>query len=121
MAEMSATVIGSTAAEQVRRVQLDVSGMFCGACAVRVQKRLNKLDGVRASVNYATRVATVDAPEDVAADELCEVVRRAGYEAEPRTTSQGMTGPTPTRRRHAPCCCGWRSPRSCSFRWPTSQ
>lgn len=95
MAEMSATVIGSTAAEQVRRVQLDVSGMFCGACAVRVQKRLNKLDGVRASVNYATRVATVDAPEDVAADELCEVVRRAGYEAEPRTTSPGDDRPDP--------------------------
>lgn len=81
---MTATVVGGTDAPQVRRVELDVSGMTCAACAARVENRLNKIDGVRASVNYATRVATVDAPEPLADDDLCEVVRRAGYQAEPR-------------------------------------
>ena len=78
------TSTGVTDAPPVRRVELDVSGMTCAACAARVENRLNKLDGVRASVNYATRVATVDAPDAVALEELCEVVHRAGYEAEPR-------------------------------------
>ena len=82
---MTATVVGGTDAPQVRRVELDVSGMTCAACAARVENRLNKIDGVRASVNYATRVATVDAPEPLADDDLCEVVRRAGYQAEPRS------------------------------------
>jgi len=81
------TVVGGTEATEAtgalssRRVELDVSGMTCAACATRVEARLNKLDGVRASVNYATRVATVDAPAEVETDELCAVIRKAGYEA----------------------------------------
>jgi cation-transporting P-type ATPase A/B len=81
---MTTTVVGGADAPPSRRVELDVSGMTCAACAARVESRLNKLDGVRASVNYATRVATVDAPGAVATDELCEVVRRAGYDADLR-------------------------------------
>jgi P-type Cu+ transporter len=69
---------------QLRRVELDVSGMSCAACAARVETKLNKLDGVHASVNFGTRVATIDAPDGLVAEDLCEVVRRAGYEAEPR-------------------------------------
>ena len=82
---MTTTVVGGTDASPVRRVELDVSGMTCGACAARVENRLNKLEGVRASVNYATRVATVDAPDAVSTEALCDVVQRAGYEAELRT------------------------------------
>lgn len=85
---MTTTVVGGTDAPPSRRVELDVSGMTCAACAARVESRLNKLDGVRASVNYATRVATVDAPGAVATDELCEVVRRAGYDAELRAAGR---------------------------------
>jgi cation-transporting P-type ATPase A/B len=81
---MTTTVVGATSAPLVRRVELDVSGMTCAACANRVQTRLNKLDGVRASVNYATRVATVDAPEGTSLSELCDVVERAGYQAQLR-------------------------------------
>ncbi len=81
---MTTTVVGGADAPPSRRVELDVSGMTCAACAARVESRLNKVDGVRASVNYATRVATVDAPGVVATDDLCEVVRRAGYEADLR-------------------------------------
>jgi cation-transporting P-type ATPase A/B len=81
---MTTTVVGASAAPLVRRVELDVSGMTCAACANRVQTRLNKLDGVRASVNYATRVATVDAPEGMSPSDLCDVVERAGYQAQLR-------------------------------------
>ncbi|MDN4517441.1 heavy metal translocating P-type ATPase [Mycolicibacterium austroafricanum] len=66
----------------IQRFQLDVSGMSCGSCAARVESTLNKVDGVRASVNFATRVATVDAPAGVGATQLCRVVTDAGYPAQ---------------------------------------
>ena len=84
---MTATVVGDPDTPQVRRVELDVSGMTCAACAARVENRLNKLDGVHASVNYATRVATVDAPDGIATEDLCAVVTKAGYQAQPRGRS----------------------------------
>lgn len=84
---MTTTVTGATDAPPVRRVELDVSGMTCAACAARVENRLNKLDAVRASVNYATRVATVDAPQALSAKELCDVVQKAGYSAELRSAA----------------------------------
>jgi P-type Cu+ transporter len=58
--------------------------MSCAACANRVESALNKLPGVRASVNFATRVATIDAGEDTQAAELCDAIHQAGYEAKPR-------------------------------------
>lgn len=68
-----------------RRVQLDVTGMTCGACSARVERTLNKMPGVRASVNFGTRVATVDALPEIADSDLCDAIRKAGYEAEPRS------------------------------------
>lgn len=65
----------------VRRIQLYVTGMSCGACAAHVATDLNKLDRVRASVDFATRIATVEAGADVDAADLCEAVRAAGYDA----------------------------------------
>ncbi|MCR5978133.1 heavy metal translocating P-type ATPase [Gordonia jinghuaiqii] len=64
-------------------VDLDISGMTCASCANRIERKLNKLDGVRASVNYATERAHVEAPVGLGADELVEVVRAAGYDASP--------------------------------------
>ncbi|MCV7219056.1 copper-translocating P-type ATPase [Mycobacterium crocinum] len=88
---MTMSVVGGTAASGVadvaHRVELDVSGMSCAACAARVENKLNKLDGVRASVNFATRVASVDIAETVATDDLCEVIRKAGYDAAPRSAT----------------------------------
>jgi len=66
-------------------VQLDVTGMSCGACSARVERTLNKMPGVRASVNFGTRVATVDVVPEVADSDLCDAIRKAGYEAEPRS------------------------------------
>ena len=42
------------------RLQLPIEGMTCASCANRIEKRLNKLDGVEASVNYATEAASVE-------------------------------------------------------------
>ncbi|MFJ4104249.1 heavy metal translocating P-type ATPase [Amycolatopsis japonica] len=68
----------------VRTVELTVSGMTCAACSARVERTLNKLDGVRASVNYATERATVQVPETLADEVLIERVRKSGYTAEIR-------------------------------------
>lgn len=70
-----------------RRLYLDITGMSCGMCSGRVQKALNKVDGVAASVDFATRTATVETETDVTAAELCDVVRDAGYGAEPRAAA----------------------------------
>jgi P-type Cu+ transporter len=62
-------------------VQLEIGGMTCASCAARVEKRLNRLDGVTATVNYATEKATVDAPAGVSADDLIAEIEAAGYTA----------------------------------------
>ncbi|WP_353807986.1 heavy metal translocating P-type ATPase [Agromyces sp. SYSU T00194] len=62
-------------------VELDITGMTCASCAMRIERKLGKLPGVEASVNYATEKAHVRAPEDVATDRLLEVVAAAGYGA----------------------------------------
>ena len=51
------TTIG--AAPEAREIELSIEGMTCAACAVRVEKKLGKLDGVHAAVNYATATALV--------------------------------------------------------------
>ena len=62
-------------------VELDVEGMTCAACAARIEKNLNKLDGVEASVNLATEKASVRYPETVSVQELIQRVRDTGYDA----------------------------------------
>ena len=76
----------TTVTPSAERIHLDVTGMTCGACAARVEKSLNELPGVRATVNFATHVATVDTDGDV--DALCEAVRKAGYDATPRRSAE---------------------------------
>jgi Cu+-exporting ATPase len=63
-------------------IDLDVTGMTCAACAARIERKLNKLDGVSASVNYATERAHItlnDRP--VAVDELIATIEATGYGA----------------------------------------
>ena len=62
-------------------VELEIEGMTCASCAARIEKRLNKLDGVEATVNYATERARVTAPEGVSSDDLVAQVEAAGYKA----------------------------------------
>src|SRR5438445_7083468 len=63
------------------RVELAIGGMTCASCATRIERKLNKLDGVTASVNYATEQASVDFPATLTPHELVAVVEAAGYSA----------------------------------------
>ncbi|MDO4412470.1 cation-translocating P-type ATPase [Cutibacterium sp.] len=62
-------------------IDLDISGMSCASCAARITKKLNKLDGVQATVNYATSKAHVLTTGPVEVRDLIEVVEAAGYGA----------------------------------------
>lgn len=63
------------------QVELVIGGMTCASCAARIEKKLNKLDGVTATVNYATEKARVDFTGDIAPDDLIATVEQAGYTA----------------------------------------
>jgi P-type Cu+ transporter len=65
----------------VRRYEISVGGMTCAACAARVEKKLNKMAGVTATVNYATERAQVHCAAETDPRELIEQVERAGYVA----------------------------------------
>jgi P-type Cu+ transporter len=64
-----------------REIELAIEGMTCAACAARIEKKLNRLDGVRAAVNYATATARVTVPTDLPTDVLTATVGQAGYTA----------------------------------------
>ena len=91
---VSATV--QPVARAVRRVELSVGGMTCAACVGRVERKLERVAGTRASVNLATERAVVLAPPEVTDAQLVEAVARAGYSvrvveagrAEPDAASQ---------------------------------
>ncbi|MEU1547351.1 heavy metal translocating P-type ATPase [Nocardia sp. NPDC005745] len=65
----------------VGQVELVIGGMTCASCAARIEKKLNKLDGVTATVNYATEKARVEVIGSVSPDELIATVEQAGYTA----------------------------------------
>jgi Cu+-exporting ATPase len=65
----------------VAEVELAIAGMTCASCAVRVQKQLNKLDGVVATVNFATETATAVLPAALRPADLITAVEQAGYHA----------------------------------------
>ena len=69
------------AAAARQAVELSIGGMTCASCAARVEKKLNKLDGVTATVNFATEKAAVSFPSTVTPDDLIAVVERTGYTA----------------------------------------
>jgi len=78
--QVGPSAAGSPAAED--EVRLDITGMTCASCANRIERKLNKLDGVQASVNYATEAATVRFdPDRVDTDQLLATVAAAGYSA----------------------------------------
>ncbi|MER7860216.1 heavy metal translocating P-type ATPase [Amycolatopsis japonica] len=62
-------------------VELAITGMTCASCAMRIEKKLNKLDGVTATVNYATEKAKVTYSGDIEPQRLIEQVEAAGYAA----------------------------------------
>ncbi|MEU1201046.1 heavy metal translocating P-type ATPase [Streptomyces sp. NPDC005813] len=73
----AATPIATTS-----EVELTIGGMTCASCAARVEKKLNRMDGVSATVNYATEKAKVSYPEGVHVADLIATVVKTGYTAE---------------------------------------
>ncbi|MFE9536853.1 heavy metal translocating P-type ATPase [Streptomyces sp. NPDC006691] len=75
-------------------VELAIGGMTCASCAARIEKKLNRMDGVEATVNYATEKAKVTFREDVSVADLIATVEATGYTAEepaPARTGAGAT------------------------------
>jgi Cu+-exporting ATPase len=82
-------------------VELSIGGMTCASCAARVEKKLNKLDGVTATVNYATEKAAVSFPGTMTPGDLIEVVERTGYTAAlPAPPAEPEAGAGPAGQGH---------------------
>jgi len=64
------------------RVELSLGGMTCASCAARIEKRLNRLEGVTATVNFATETATATVPAGIPVADLVAAVEAAGYTAQ---------------------------------------
>ncbi|MDQ4092795.1 MAG: heavy metal translocating P-type ATPase [Actinomycetota bacterium] len=108
-----AAIIGNTATASrgSGQVELVISGMSCASCAARIERKLNKLDGVAATVNYATEKARVSYPDSLDPVELVVQVEQAGYHAtlpappvaeagtQPGRESAGDDPSTPLRQR----------------------
>ena len=77
----SSTVSPTPTSDPTAQVELTIGGMTCASCAARIEKRLNKIEGVTATVNYATEKARVDFGDSVTPDELVAAVQKAGYTA----------------------------------------
>ncbi|WP_214404416.1 heavy metal translocating P-type ATPase [Pseudonocardia lacus] len=80
-------------------IELVIGGMTCASCANRIERKLNRMDGVTATVNYATEKAWVQAPAEVAPADLVATVEAAGYTArvpQPAPAAEAEP-PDPTR------------------------
>jgi Cu+-exporting ATPase len=86
-----------TTAQSAESVELAIGGMTCASCAARVERKLNKVGGVTATVNYATEKAQVSYPRELSVDDLRAVVEAAGYSA--RLPEPEEPGETPTLRK----------------------
>lgn len=76
------TTMHATGDTAQQRVELSIGGMTCASCAARIEKKLNRMDGVEATVNFATEKARVDFTDGVTVDDLIATVERTGYTAE---------------------------------------
>ena len=76
------------------QIQLDIGGMTCASCAARIEKKLNRLDGVTATVNYATEKAKVTFADTITPAELIATVEATGYTAhvpQPKNVGPALT------------------------------
>src|SRR3954462_12635618 len=83
-----------------RLIELEIGGMTCAACANRIEKKLNRVAGVTATVNYATEKARATVPADLTAADLIAVVEKTGYTAaEPAAEVPPVEAADPLRTR----------------------
>ena len=87
----------STASLPDTRVELSIGGMTCASCASRIEKKLNRMPGVTASVNYATEKALVTAPSGFDPSLLIAEVEKTGYTAEVPAPPASAVAEEPTR------------------------
>ena len=81
-------------------IELSVGGMTCGSCAARIERKLNKLEGVQAAVNYATGKAFVQYDAGIEAATLIKTIVDTGYSAElPKVDAEDQDTSGPIRRR----------------------
>ncbi|MFF1285541.1 heavy metal translocating P-type ATPase [Streptomyces sp. NPDC058299] len=98
----STTAETAITADAAHRVELLIGGMTCASCAARVEKKLNRMDGVSATVNFATEKARVAYADGVEVADLIATVEKTGYTAEepppPDPAPEAADGPqTPGR------------------------
>ncbi|HSE09057.1 MAG TPA: heavy metal translocating P-type ATPase [Nocardioidaceae bacterium] len=94
-----------------RDLELEISGMTCSSCANRIEKKLNKLEGVTATVNYATEKAKVTYTGDVTPDDLITTVEATGYGATlpaPPAAEAGGAEEGPEAETRDDEAAGWR-------------
>ncbi|MFC9173042.1 heavy metal translocating P-type ATPase [Streptomyces sp. NPDC057107] len=80
---MASTAAAKTPAANASEAELMIGGMTCASCAARVEKKLNRMDGVTATVNYATEKARVTFAEGLELSDLVATVEKTGYTARP--------------------------------------
>ncbi|MGF3057349.1 heavy metal translocating P-type ATPase [Microbacterium sp. YY-01] len=85
-----------TTPTNLTQVELEIGGMTCASCAMRIEKKLNKLDGVTATVNYATEKARVTSENTLDEALLVATVENAGYSATVPPPPQAATAPSDT-------------------------
>ncbi|MFD7276993.1 heavy metal translocating P-type ATPase [Streptomyces sp. NPDC059862] len=95
-AEIPAQPAISAPAPDVSQVELLIGGMTCASCAARVEKKLNRMDGVTATVNYATEKARISYPAGTEVADLIATVVQTGY------TAEEPPPPQPVREQEAP-------------------
>lgn len=93
------TTDGGGGPAETREVTLALTGMTCAACVNRIERKLNRVPGVRARVNFATETALVAAPAEISTDDLVGTVVAAGYGA--RAVDPGAAAGEDDDARHA--------------------
>ena len=93
---MATTAAHAHSGFEPRRVELAIGGMTCASCAARIEKKLNRMDGVSATVNYATEKARVQYAGGVEVADLVATVEATGYTATPPPARADTGGPAPS-------------------------
>ncbi|MET7869039.1 heavy metal translocating P-type ATPase [Streptomyces cyaneofuscatus] len=92
---MASTAAAGTPAADASEAELMIGGMTCASCAARVEKKLNRMDGVTATVNYATEKARVTFTEGLELSDLVATVEKTGYTARPLAPPKPDPDPDP--------------------------
>ncbi|WP_327125024.1 heavy metal translocating P-type ATPase [Streptomyces sp. NBC_01727] len=104
----SATEAEAPAAASSEAAELVIGGMTCASCAARIEKKLNRMDGVTATVNYATEKARVEFGAGTRLDDVIATVEKTGYTAQPLR----RPAPTPPPTSPVPPPATERTPRA---------